>query len=98
MRLPDLTTIGLLLLLSGCVRGREYQLRGQIVAVDPARQELTIKHEDIRGFMPGMTMPFKVRDPRLLEGREVGDLVSGTLVVEDSRAYLTTVERTGQSA
>jgi protein SCO1 len=79
-----------------CSRGREYELRGQILAVDRGRQEITITHEDIRGFMPGMTMPFKVRDARLLEGREAGDLVRATLVVEDANAYLSSIVRTGR--
>ena len=82
---------------AGCSRARKYELRGQIVAVDRGRQELTIKHGDIRGFMPGMTMPFKVRDARLLDGREVGDLVEATLVVEDSNGYLSSVERVGHA-
>ena len=58
----------LVLPLAACTRGREYELRGQILAVDSARQEITIKHEDIKGFMPGMTMPFKVSDCGALGG------------------------------
>jgi len=84
-------------LLSACSRERQYDLRGQVLAVDRARQELTIKHDDIRGFMPGMTMPFKVKDPRLLDGREPGDLVQATLVVRDANAYLSSVSRTGHA-
>jgi len=83
--------------LTDCSYGHKFDLQGQIVAVDRGRLELTIKHEDIRGFMPGMTMPFKVRDPRLLEGREPGDLVKATLVVENANAYLTSVERIGHA-
>lgn len=84
---------------AGCSRtgGREYDLRGQVLAVDPARQELTIKHEDIDGFMPAMTMPFRVRDRKLLDGMAPGDLVKATLVVESSNAYLSRIERTGHS-
>ena len=94
----SLTLIVVALLTSAaCSRAQEYELRGQILAVDPARQELTIKHGDIRGFMPGMTMPFKVKDPHLLEGRTPGDLVTATLVVKDSNAYLSSVERTGHA-
>ena len=78
-----------------CTRPRQYELRGQVVAVDLARREVTIKHEDIRGFMPGMTMPFKVKDGRLIEGRTPGDLVRARLVVEQNGAYLSAVERTG---
>lgn len=91
-------TILSLTLLSACSRGREYELRGQVLAIHPDRQEITIKHEDIRGFMPGMTMPFKVRDERLLEGRTPGDLVTATLVVEDTDAFLSSIERTGHAA
>jgi len=76
-------------------RGRTYELRGQILAIDLATETLTIRHEDIPGFMPGMTMPFRVNDPALADGRTPGDLVRATLVVEDADAYLTAVEKTG---
>ena len=82
-------------MLCGCVRSPHYELRGQVLAVDRGRQEVTIKHEDIRGFMPGMTMPFKVSDPALLNGLEAGDLVQATLVVKDYTGYLTALRRTG---
>jgi protein SCO1 len=82
-------------MLCGCVRSQHYDLRGQVLAVDRSRQEVTIKHEDIRGFMPGMTMPFKVSEPALLNGLEAGDLVQATLVVKDYTGYLTALRRTG---
>ena len=87
----------LFLTAAACARPREYELRGQIIAVDPVRRELTIKHEDIRGFMPGMTMPFRVKDARLIEGRVPGDLVRATLVLEDTSGYLSAIERTGHA-
>ncbi|HEU4688094.1 MAG TPA: SCO family protein [Vicinamibacterales bacterium] len=87
--------------LTGCSRtpdARTYELQGQILAVRPERNEVVIKHEDIKGFMPGMTMPFTVKDPALLNGRERGDLVTATLVVGETQAYLTTLTRTGHQA
>jgi protein SCO1/2 len=75
--------------------GRQYELKGQIVAVDPARQELTIRHQDIPGFMPGMTMAFKVGKPGLMDGRAAGELVTATLIVDDGKAQLRDVARTG---
>jgi protein SCO1 len=84
--------------LAGCrAPAREYELRGVVVSVNAERQEITIKHEDIPRFMPGMTMPFKVRDVRLLHNRVPGDVVRGTLVVEESTGYLRTLERTGSA-
>jgi len=76
-------------------RTREYQLEGQVLAIDAGRQEITIRHRDIVGFMPGMTMPFRVRDAQLLDGRKPGDLVRATLVVLESDAYLAAIESTG---
>ena len=83
---------------AGCAQPREYELTGQVLAVNAERQELTIRHEDIRGFMPAMTMPFKVKDRRLLDGRRAGDLVRATLVVEETDAWLRRVEATGHAA
>jgi protein SCO1/2 len=77
---------------------REYRLRGQILAMDQGRQEVTIKHEDIPQFMPAMTMTFKVSEARLLEGRRPGDLVTATLIVSGTDARLETLERTGFQA
>jgi protein SCO1/2 len=98
--LPFLTVLTLCLL-SGvsCSRAspptREYQLKGQVLAVDAARQEITIKHEDIARFMPAMTMAFRVRDGQLLAGRAPGDLVRATLVVQEQDIHLKTLERVG---
>jgi protein SCO1/2 len=91
------------LLITACGRAseapaREYQLQGQILAVRPERSEVVIKHEDIKGFMPGMTMPFKVKDGALLQGRQPGDLVTATLVVGEVDAHLRTLEKTGHAA
>jgi protein SCO1/2 len=83
---------------TNCARGREYDLRGQIVAIDRARREITVKHEDIVGFMPGMTMSFKVRDAQLLEARSAGELIRATLVVNGSDVYLRSIESTGHAA
>ena len=76
---------------------RSYQLTGQIVAIRPEAREVTIRHDDIEGFMPAMTMPFKVRNPELLENREAGDLVRATLVVRGAEAWLATLTRTGSA-
>jgi protein SCO1/2 len=76
---------------------RQYEVRGQILGVDPERQEVLVDHEDIEGFMPAMVMPYKVQDVGLLEGKEPGDLVTATLVVEERNAYLSTLTTTGRA-
>jgi protein SCO1/2 len=77
---------------------RSFELQGQILAVEPARQEVLIKHGDIKGFMPGMTMPFKVQDASLLTDKKPGDLVTATLVVGDVDAHLSAITTTGHAA
>ena len=69
-----------------------------MLVVDPGRQEITIKHGDIPGFMPRMTMPFHVREERLLDCCQPGDLVKATLLVKDATGYLTAIERVGHAA
>jgi protein SCO1/2 len=76
---------------------REYRLQGQVLSVTPSRQQATISHEEIKGFMSAMTMPYTVRDPRQLEGIAPGDLINAKLVVLPSDAYLTDVKRVGEA-
>jgi protein SCO1/2 len=77
---------------------REYELKGQILAVRPERNEVVIRHEDVKGFMPGMTMPFRVKEAGLLSGKEPGDLVTATLVVAEVDAHLSALTKTGHAA
>ena len=37
-----------------------------ILSVDPVRQEILVDHEDIKGFMSTMTIPYRFIDPALL--------------------------------
>jgi protein SCO1/2 len=80
--------VALLLLLpmlgAACTRtepARHYSLTGQILAVHSDRQELTIRHDDIEGYMPGMTMNFPVEAPSLMASRTPGELISADLEV-----------------
>lgn len=95
-----LATLLLLVAAAGaCQSGpppREYEIVGQIQAVSPERGEVTIKHEDIKGFMPGMTMAFKAGDG-VIDGKKPGDLITGTLVVEEVQAYVSKLTVTGHT-
>ena len=76
---------------------RRYEVRGQILGINPERQEVLVDHEEIEGFMPAMAMPYTVQDAGLLEGKEPGDLVTATLVVEEVGAYLSTLTTVGRA-
>ena len=78
-------------------QSRVFTLQGQVVAIDAARKMATIKHEEIKGFMPAMTMPYEVKEAKLLEGIAPGDLINAKLTVEPNTAYLTEVRKVGSA-
>ena len=52
---------------------------GEVRKVDMSAQKLTLKHGDIKNLgMPGMTMIFKVTDPKMLSSVKEGDNVRFT--------------------
>lgn len=76
---------------------RRFTLQGQVLTVDPAKRVAEIKHEEIKGFMPAMTMPYEVREAKLLDGLAPGDLINATLVVESNGAYLSAIAKVGSA-
>ena len=76
---------------------RRFTLQGQVQSIDPQRKSVVVKHEEIKGFMPAMTMPYDVRDARELDGLAAGDLVSATLVVITNGAYVTNIKKVGSA-
>jgi protein SCO1/2 len=92
--------LAFLTLVVSCARPsseREYQLEGQVIAVEPARKQVTVNHKEIKGFMPAMSMPYDVQDAKLLDGIKAGDLIDATLVVFSNGAHLTKIKKTGEA-
>ena len=67
---------------------QSYQIKGLVMALEPARKRIVLAHEEIPHYMKAMTMSFTVQDSVLLRGIEVGDSVKGLLVVRKSGAVL----------
>jgi protein SCO1/2 len=76
---------------------RAFALQGQVISLATPRKQLTVKHDEIKGLMPAMTMPYTVRDEKLLSGLAPGDLITATLIIESNDAYLTAIRKTGQA-
>ena len=76
---------------------RTFPVEGQIIAITPDRSEATIKHGEIKGLMPAMTMPYRFKEKAELDAVKPGDIVNGTLVIVENDAYLTTVKRIGEA-
>ncbi len=67
---------------------KRYDLKGKVVAVDKTARTATIAHEDIPGYMSGMTMPFNVKDDGDLEMIKPGNVVTATLVVDGPSSWI----------
>ena len=85
---------------AGCSRepeARRYELHGQVLAVKADSNEILVKHEDIPGFMPAMTMPYIVKEAALLSDRAPGDLINATLMVAPAGPWLSAITKTGSA-
>ncbi|MEP6568141.1 MAG: SCO family protein [Acidobacteriota bacterium] len=67
---------------------KHYDLKGKVVAIDKGKRELTIQHEDIKSYMPGMTMSFSVKDDWVYEIASPGNQITATLVVDGTESWL----------
>ena len=88
----------LLAILAGCRAApppKEYRVVGQILHVNPAEHQVTLAHRDIVGFMPAMTMTFRVKEETMLDGRKAGELVDATLSVQGTDAWISRLAATG---
>jgi len=77
---------------------RRFDLKGTVVAVERERSLVTISHEDIKGYMPAMTMPFTVPNEADLQILAPNDQVTATLVVDGTHLWLEDLIITRQSA
>ncbi|CAN5818604.1 SCO family protein [soil metagenome] len=93
-------TVSLLLLiallaLAGCRRdnsnAKHYELKGKVLTVEKDKHLVTVSHEEIKGFMDAMTMPFTVRDEWVFDQAGAGDQITATLVVDGAESWLENV-------
>jgi protein SCO1/2 len=77
---------------------KRYDLKGKVVVVEKDKHLVTISHEDIKGFMPAMTMPFTVPSEADLEILAPDDEITATLVIDGSHSWLEQLIIVKQSA
>jgi protein SCO1 len=100
MRAHILFSLCLTVAAAACTRApdqRTFTLQGQVQSLDLPRKLVVVKHEEIKGFMPAMTMPYEVQETKALDGLAAGDLINATLVVVSNGAYLTHIRKVGQA-
>src|SRR5262249_14552051 len=75
-----------------------YPLKGKIVSVEPSAKGIVVAHDDVAGYMPAMTMPFPLKDERLLDVLRPGDEITATLVTARVTHWLEDVVVTRHAA
>ncbi len=76
----------LLTVLAACNRTKRYPLQGEVVDKNASTGEITVDHGDIPGFMAAMAMPYRVKDPAVLQQVEPGDKITAEVVVSGDRS------------
>jgi protein SCO1/2 len=76
---------------------KRFELKGKVLAVEPDKHLVTIAHEDIKDYMPGMTMPFTDPDDADFQFLAAGDEIAAILVVDGSHSWLENVQITKES-
>ena len=69
----------------------EYQMRGEVIKVDPSAQLATIKGEEIQGWMPAMTMEYPIKDKQEFQKLKVGEQIQAKVVVQGTDYWLASV-------
>lgn len=72
---------------------RSWTIRGVVRAVLPDMNVVVLTHEDIPGYMGAMTMGFRVHEPQLYRGLDIGEPVRFTLKGVPPNLVITAIAR-----
>jgi Cu/Ag efflux protein CusF len=72
---------------------RTWTLRGVVRAILPDMNVIVLTHEEIAGYMSPMTMGFRVHDPQIYRGLDIGDSVRFTLTGVPPNVVITAIAR-----
>lgn len=73
--------------------GTTYDGRGSVVSLDEKAKKITLKHEEIKGLMPPMTMEFPFRSGEILTNVRTGDKVLFTLTPQGTDFIIENIEK-----
>ena len=81
-----LIIIALLIPLRGFA-AETHAISGLVLEVDAAHRSITVSCNSVPGYMDAMTMPFDVREAKMLDGIKPGAAIDFTLVVNGDSSY-----------
>ncbi|HKN25482.1 MAG TPA: copper-binding protein [Candidatus Acidoferrum sp.] len=95
--LVSLATAGIV---AGCqsVPEKHYPLQAEVISVDAPKGLIIVKHGEIPGLMPAMTMQYSVADSKQIENLQSGDKIAADLVVSESKGHLEKITLVSKAA
>ena len=91
MRQFSFLLLGMIVMASaGCQTApvKHYAIQAEVISVNVPEKMVTIKHGDIPGLMPAMTMNYLVADEKQIEPLKPGDKISADLVIGENVGHL----------
>ena len=76
---------------------RQYEVRGVVRGIAPDHSTLEVEHEAVLGFMPAMTMPFIVQNPKDSAALRIGDAISFRFSVTDRDSWIDQIRKINAS-
>ncbi|HXY01397.1 MAG TPA: copper-binding protein [Candidatus Limnocylindrales bacterium] len=67
---------------------KHFPLQAEVISVDAPKKLIIVKHGEIPGLMPAMTMTYAVADAKQIERLQPGDKISADLVVGENVGHL----------
>jgi protein SCO1/2 len=77
---------------------QSFLVQGIVKKVDQDGKRVTSQHESIQGYMDAMTMPFRVKDGREIEGLQPGDSIWFRLWVAPDESWIDRVRKVKEQA
>lgn len=74
---------------------RSFATRGIVRSLPEGGRTLVVRHEEIPGYMPKMTMELNVRDPKELQGLQRDDEITFQLVATADTHWIEKIHRVG---
>jgi protein SCO1 len=83
---------------TGCQSAPEkhYPIQGEVISTDAGKKLITVKHGDIPGLMPAMTMTYQVAETKQIETLQPGDKITADLVVSEDKGRLEKIVLVGK--
>src|ERR1039457_4686408 len=72
----------------GIAQPQIFLAKGVVIAVNPDKKEIVIRHEAVTNYMAAMTMSFRVKSDGALAGLQDGDEISFQLHVTETESWV----------